>query len=198
MPPDHPGNRPESRQSVIALAGRRVDHPAAKVSRFPLARLNEVREEIRRTLRTSLAGILVTAAACGADLLALEVARQLGVRRRVVLPTTPDIFKATSVVDRPGAWESLFDLLIAEVEADGDLLICRQGNGGESTDYFQTNHDILDEAARLASESGMDLQVVVVWDGVSRGADDVTAHFLAEARRRSIPITEILTIPHSA
>jgi hypothetical protein len=38
------------------------------------------------------------------------------------------------------------------------------------------------------------LVVIVVWNGFSRGDDDVTAHFLAEARQRALPVTEILTV----
>jgi hypothetical protein len=77
------------------------------------------------------------------------------------------------------------------VKAAGGLIVIRDAEAG---DYFQTNHDILDEGARAAAGAGVPLAVIVVWNGFSRGDDDVTAHFLAEARQRALPVTEILTV----
>ena len=142
--------------------------------------------------------MLVSAAACGADLIALEVAGVLGVRRRVVLPDQPALFKINSVIDRPGDWEASYDRIITEVGLSGDLVIVDQGGTAQAPDYFQTNLDILDEATRQAASLKLPLRAVIVWDGRSRGPDDVTAHFLAEARRRAIPVIEILTLGHPA
>ncbi len=138
--------------------------------------------------------MLVAAAACGADLLALEVAGELGIRRRIVLPDQPARFRKSSVIDRPGDWAASYDRLIAEVAQRGDLVVTDQAPGAPTPDYFQTNLDILDEAARQAASLDWPLRVIVVWDGRSRGPDDVTAHFLAEARRRTLPVTEVLTV----
>ena len=138
--------------------------------------------------------MLVAAAACGADLLSLEVAGELGIRRRIVLPDQPARFRKSSVIDRPGDWAASYDRLIAEVAQRDDLVVIDQGPGALPRDYFQTNLDILDEAVRQAASLDWPLRVVVVWDGRSRGPDDVTAHFLAEARKRAIPVIEILTM----
>src|SRR5450432_2011251 len=91
---------------IIALAGRRVDPVHAKQQRFPAASKNVeiVRERIRIILQTEGATVLVSSAACGADLLALSEAGALGLRRRVVLPYDRKEFRATSVTDRPGEW----------------------------------------------------------------------------------------------
>jgi hypothetical protein len=205
MPPEMPpAIYPAVRQigdccrAVIALAGRRVDPDEAAVPRFPISQLDGVREEIRRTLQAVRAGLLVAAAACGADLIALEVAGELGIRRRVVLPDHPARFRTASVIDRPGDWGPVFDRIVAAVEENGDLVVIGPPATRRKTDYLQTNFDILDEAARLAEAEQLSLLAVVIWDGKSRGPDDVTAHFQAEATRRSIPVIEILTIPHSS
>jgi hypothetical protein len=176
---------------VVALAGRRVDPPGGGVRRFPVENCERVRGELRQVLGGLGAVELVSAAACGADILALEVADELGLRRRVVLPSAPEIFRATSVIDRAGDWGARYDRIIAAVKAAGGLIVIRDAEAG---DYFQTNHDILDEAARAAAGAGVPLVVIVVWNGFSRGDDDVTAHFLAEARQRALPVTEILTV----
>jgi hypothetical protein len=63
-----------------------------------------VRERARTALERAQPCAIVCAAACGADLIALDEAGKLGVRRRVVLPNPKARFRANSVVDRPGAW----------------------------------------------------------------------------------------------
>ena len=48
--------------------------------------------------------VLVCSAACGADLIALQAAGRVSLRRRIVLPFEPSRFRDSSVVDRPGDW----------------------------------------------------------------------------------------------
>ena len=181
---------------VIALAGRRIDAPNTDNPRFPAGELERVRGEIRAFLETSGARALVCAAACGADILALEEAGALGLRRRIVLPYSIEAFRKSSVADRPGDWGARYDRIVAEVSAAGDLVAFDHPSDRDET-YFQTNHDILDEARKLADELGSPLGALVVWNGQSRGDSDVTGHFLAEARKRELPVTEILTIQYS-
>jgi len=95
--------------AVVALAGRRIDLPEAPVPRFPLENVQEVGRRVCEALYEMHAVALVCSAACGADLVALEQAKHLGLRRRVVLPFAPERFRETSVVDRPGNWGSLYD-----------------------------------------------------------------------------------------
>ena len=69
--------------------------------------------------------VVVSSAACGADLLALEQAGGLGLRRRVVIPFDRERFRAGSVVDRPGDWGGLYDSILDAVGAQGDLVVLR-------------------------------------------------------------------------
>ena len=107
--------------AVVALAGRRIDLPEAQVSRFPLENVQEVGRRICEALYKMHAVALVCSAACGADLVALEQAKQLGLRRRIVLPFAPEKFRETSVVDRPGDWGPLYDQQVAATAAAGDF-----------------------------------------------------------------------------
>jgi hypothetical protein len=86
---------------VIALAGRRIDAAGTKTPRFPLQNAETVRTRCRHFLQNRGAAALVCSAACGADLIALSEARQLAVRRRVVLPFGRNRFRQTSVVAVP-------------------------------------------------------------------------------------------------
>jgi hypothetical protein len=177
---------------VIASAGRRVDAQDAKVARFPPERLAQVAEEIQTALQRLEATVLVSSAACGADILALEAARQLGIRRRVVLPFDRDQFRETSVVDRPGAWGSLYDSLLDEIERQGDEVVLGLDADDDAV-WTTTNNHILEEAKAIARNLGSSLGVLVVWDGESRGPDDVTAHFLRKAQDANLLVTEIYT-----
>ena len=70
---------------IVTLAGRRIDAPNASIVRFPLDKSPTVHRRIQKLLEDYQVTALVSSAACGADLLALDVAGQLGIRRRVIL-----------------------------------------------------------------------------------------------------------------
>jgi hypothetical protein len=108
---------------VIALAGRRVDAPGTDTPRFPPANVAAVQDRIRHLLVEQTTHALVCSAACGVDLLALEVAGALGIRRRIVLPFVRARFRDTSVVDRPRDWGERFDRVLDAVEANRDLVV---------------------------------------------------------------------------
>lgn len=179
-------------QIVVALAGRRIDAEGADSTRFPLGNVAAVKEQLRKALEATKPAALVCAAACGADLLALSVAGELGIRRRVVLPASKAEFRASSVVDRPGAWGELFDLVVAQVEGEGDLVIHELGAGDEA--YRAGNLAIFD----AAEEVGDAVEAWIVWNGQPRSEQDITLHFADEAWTRRLPLREILTLPRSA
>jgi hypothetical protein len=178
---------------VIALAGRRVDASDATQKRFPAENAAVVKQRIRDFLQSNDASALVCAAACGADILALEAAGELGLRRRVVLPFDKATFRASSVVDRGGDWGERYDRVVSEVEGKGDLVEFAHDKDHGQT-YFTGNLEILDQAEWLAQELKTDTAALVVWNGQSRGADDVTGHFKEEARARGMGAPEILTM----
>jgi len=185
---------------IITLAGRRIDAQDASVARFPLEVSPAVRTHLRALLKELGATTLVSSAACGADLLALEAAGELGLQRRVILPFAPAAFRASSVIDRPGDWGTIFDRVIADVERSGDLVLIDVQPETPAA-FRSTNRAILDEAQKLASRQRRGARTaqqrhilaVIVWDGHSRGEIDLTVDFANQARARSIPITEVLT-----
>jgi|SRR5580704_2064963 hypothetical protein len=177
--------------TIIATAGRRIDPPNASPARFPLANRDAVRERVRAALLEYGATGIVASGACGADLLAQDVVRELQLpHRRMILPFTPDAFRDSSVTDRPGGWGPLFDDLLAELTARGDVVILAQDPGGDAA-YAAVNEVILAEADRIAGASVP--LVLLIWDGISRGDGDLTADLGIKARERSWPIAEVLT-----
>jgi hypothetical protein len=178
---------------VVALAGRRVDAPRAKVARFPRENVPRVRSRIFDWLERHDIVTLVCSAACGADLLALDAAGELGIRRRIVLPFPREQFRACSVVDRGGEWGVYYDAILDVVAAKGDVF--RLGYTPENkTAYLETNHVILELASSLGTQLAHPVGVVAVWDGVSRGDSDVTKAFQEEACERGLAVEKISTL----
>ncbi len=178
---------------ICAVAGRRIDSPGAQDRRFPLENVEMVRRGIRDLFVEHSVSVLVSSAACGADLLALEEAGRLRLRRRVVLPFDRELFRRTSVTDRPGDWGRLYDRIIHRVSAGGDLVTLGFGPEGEEA-YRAVNRVILDEAQRLAEELQEKATAVLVWDGQSRGEADVTEAFGEEASKRGLRVLQVRTV----
>ncbi|HUC75280.1 MAG TPA: hypothetical protein VMS04_08320 [Vicinamibacterales bacterium] len=176
---------------VIALAGRRIDASEATDERFPLAHVPLVADRLRALFVETAAAIVVSSAACGADLIALDVAGELRLERRIVLPFEARRFKAESVTDRPGDWGPMFDRVLAETRGAGHVTILDSGSGEAA--YLAAAGAILDAAERLAKGLGSPAAAVIVWNGHSRGRDDLTAQFRDHAVARGFRVLEVLT-----
>lgn len=184
---------------IIAVAGRRVDAPHSPTPRFPLENVDSVRERLRGEMERHHAQAVVASAACGADLLALQVAGEMGLRRRIVLPFARDEFRAASVTDRPGEWGALYDSICDEVEAAGDLVVLNIP-GDPDAAFAVASERIIEEAMQMAEEQGNKQRLgggvvaLVVWDQVPRGADDLTVAFAKDAVAHKMPVVSISTL----
>jgi len=190
---------------VFALAGRRIDALEASDVRFPLVNVDIVAQRLRELMTTSAPSAVVCSAACGADLLALKTAHDLGIRYRIVLPFDRVRFRTTSVVDRPGEWGTLFDALYNIAETRHDVVIIPQ-SVDDTMAYAVVNERIITEALGLAGELSSQekagflaesVTAVIIWDGSSRGEGDLTAEFAARAQAIDIPLVVVDTL-HAA
>jgi hypothetical protein len=186
-----------SYHAVIALAGRRIDAPETKSVRFPLNNVPIVRERLAALLAAEHAEALVCSAACGADLIALSEAERLGLRRRIVLPFSAKRFRETSVTDRPGEWGPLYDRLIAEAQAAGDLVVLPATGGDDDAAYANANHIIIREAQGLAQAAPdgrpYRLIAVIVWEGSAREGADASGGLLTLAKQAGFEERSVLT-----
>src|SRR5512132_2741627 len=132
---------------IFALAGRRVDAVNAAVPRFPLSNVPLVRTRIRKLLGEYHPHNLVSSAACGVDLIALDEATALGIPCQVILPFSRDQFRSTSVSDRPGDWGKLFDKLLQDADARGGVLELQEA--ADTNAYLAGNRRSLDVAQDL-------------------------------------------------
>jgi hypothetical protein len=190
-----PPNR--SLRSVVAVAGRRVDVADAPTVRFPYGNSETVRSALLRTLESAVPLLVVASAACGSDLLALDAASAMGIRTRIVLPFAPDVFRETSVIDRPNPdyWASLYRRLIAEAHERGDLILLDRDRNDQNA-YVAANQEIIAEALRAANKRAppAHLVAVIAWEGKPRGEDDATDDFRRAALQRGFAVKEISTL----
>jgi hypothetical protein len=175
---------------IVALAGRRVDAADAAQRRFPPTRVAEVETRIEAALRETGASALVCAAACGADLVALDVAQRRGLDAWIVLPFAVDEFRQSSVVDRGDEWGAPFDAAVKAAQEQGRL--CLLGlTAGDDAAYLATNTAILDKALALSGSDLAQTLAIVVWDGPISGRTDYTADFAEAARRHGIRVRSV-------
>jgi hypothetical protein len=192
--------RAEQGIAVIVLAGKRIDTEDSETPRFPLDHVDAVKAEIRKLFRRLKPQALVCSAANGADLLGLDVARELQLPAYVVLPFDREQFRESSVVDRRGDWGSLFDDLVDKAEREGRLTVM-EPTGDNHDAYLDAVGAMLDKAAELSGRtadgqpatSPGTVTTVVVWNGESRGSRDVTVYFISEAQKRGFASDTIAT-----
>lgn len=175
---------------IVALAGRRIDPAGAATQRFPLEAVSRVRKELRRALKRLAPRLLVSSAACGADLLGLEIAAQLGIRSLVILPFSIQEFRRSSVVDRPGNWGPLFDQLVSARKGSRDLVVLR-GRADRADDaYAHATREII-RRARQECEAAACV-ALLIWDGHPSSPQDATADFKRRAAASGFLIQELI------
>ena len=195
--------------SIIGFAGRRIDAPDSSLPRFPVSQIDRVYQQITALFIKNEYSMLIVSAACGADLIALQVAQDLRMRYRIILPLAAEMFRVTSVVDRPSTkewnWGAMFDGVVSVAQENRDLVILKTGEDRHAG-YQAVNQAILDAAQGQcaiqfkqsepeASQDFQGMHAVIAWDGHPRGERDLTWHFANEARMRGFVVTKILTLP---
>jgi hypothetical protein len=135
---------------IMAVAGRRIDAEPAEVRRFPFEQVPKVERELHQLFEEIGVSMLVSSAACGADLLALKVAGEMNISTWIILPFSAPRFKETSVLDRPHPdyWGGLFDHAIAAAHAKGEVIEL-DGNPGADGAYSAANVAIIKDALSL-------------------------------------------------
>ena len=100
---------------VVAFAGHMIDAPGRAVPRFPAALAPAVEVAVREHLASLRKPIVYTSAACGADLILIEAALEVGAEVNVVLPFDRQDFVRTSVAVGGEGWTERFDAALSRV-----------------------------------------------------------------------------------
>lgn len=102
---------------VLVYSGHMLDRPDRRVPRFPPSLEGAVRDRIRERLARLAPVAVYGSAACGADILCLDAARELGCETHVILPFPPDVFRTTSVDFAGGDWGRRFEEALAAADS---------------------------------------------------------------------------------
>ena len=176
---------------IIAFAGRRIDAPGAP-ERFPARNVLLLRERLQSLFGERHGRALVSSAACGADLVAIEAARAIGMRFRIVLPFDVDRFRRTSVADRPGDWTQRYDDAIREATANNDVVVLPPLHDKHAS-YAAANARLIAEALALSAAMHLPAMAVVASEGTSRGPTDLTEDFARRAEEAQLVVERVST-----
>lgn len=100
--------------AVLAFAGHMIDAPGRSAPRFPASLVPDVKAALRARLAGLRQPVFYTSAACGADLLLIESAQEIGAEVNVVLPFDRADFVRTSVATAGDEWIARFDAALAQ------------------------------------------------------------------------------------
>jgi hypothetical protein len=179
-------------ETIVALAGRRIDPPNAKNERFPARNVERVQLAIGRELKKRAARWLVSSAAAGADLLGIKAAIDLGVSCRIVLSPSVRKFARTSVEDRGSYWKELFETTLSAVGQENVIVIPAQSALADT--FKAVNKRILHDAIALSESTSTQRVCLAVWDGVKRGKDDFSADFVERALTSGLEVVNVSTL----
>ena len=185
----------DTRPTVVAFAGRRIDAEGAKAARFPFANVGAVRAAIGASLERIAPYLLIASAACGGDLMALQAAASGHIRMRMVLPFPPPRFRKSSVVDQPNPefWGRLYDDVINRAEKRGDIIVlhCSENDGSA---YSAANKAIICTASAAAAAPSTRRVALIAWDGAPHGDEDTTKEFAELAEQSGFTVLSISTL----
>ena len=171
-------------KTILILAGRRIDRVNADKARFPLSNIHLVKQALEKFFRDHQIGELVSSGACGADLLAQQVASDCKVRRTIILPFDRETFRQTSVADRPGDWGELYDSLLENCSL-------------QILDYKKDDRQAYSKVTDAIVSSGIHTEkklALCLWDSVKKNHDDASAEFKTKAASAGYEVFEINTL----
>jgi class 3 adenylate cyclase/tetratricopeptide (TPR) repeat protein len=151
---------------IVAFTGHMIDHPARPKARFPECLVASVKEELSRVLTRIDAQIGYASAACGADILFIEVMIERGGEINVVLPFREEDFIKTSVGFAGKHWEDRFHRALEK--ATSVKYLTEEGYFGND-DLFAFAGTIIQGLSILRAESMNTLPTLLaLWDRKER------------------------------
>jgi hypothetical protein len=175
---------------VVVYTGHMIDTPGRTRRRFAPEMEAAVQAEIRQRMQQLAPVAAYGSAACGADILCLESALELGAELHIVLPFPVESFLATSVELRKGGrWGERFRHLLTN--ASEVLVISEHPPDGDVSAYEYTNLIIAGLAKLRAQMLDTRLQGLAVWDGSDTGDRGGTASVVKLWRDSGVPVDHV-------
>ena len=175
---------------VVVYTGHLIDAPGRPTPRFPPDDENKVQEEIRGHFEQLRPAAVYGSAACGADILCLECARELGSDLYIVLPFPADEFRRKSVDLWPdNVWGKRFESLLDDAS---DVLVISQRPPPVGESIYAYNNLIVTGLAKLRARLlDTRLHGIAVWDGKPAAGEGGTGSVVSLWRRHGVPLTQV-------
>jgi tetratricopeptide (TPR) repeat protein len=171
--------------AVGFFAGHMIDAPDRATPRFPAAAIPGVRERIKAWLVSSCIRFSYCSAACGGDILFLEMAQSLGIETHVLLPFARDSFIQTSVKPGGDEWTKRFQAVLEN--AASVTVLNEDMPDFHASSYDFTNQMISARAASRAAAYDSPLLALALWDGQPGDSIGGTASAVVFWARGKVP-----------
>jgi hypothetical protein len=174
---------------VVVYSGHMLDHPTRDSPRFPPALEGAVRDALRARLTALRPLAAYGSAACGTDLLVLELVRQLGGETHIVLPFPPDEFREVSIDFAGGDWAKRFERAL--IAADS-VTVTSDHRASDSTSPFEYANLVFTGMGRLRAQVlQTSLCAFAVLDSGAGGAAGGTAAIAALWRSHGLQYEQV-------
>ena len=174
---------------VLVFTGNMIDRPERHTPRFPPAVETAVQAQVAERLATLRPLAVYGSAACGADLLCLEAARELGCETHIVLPFPASQFRHSSVDFARGSWGERFERALAAADSVTVASDHRASGSGATFEYANL---ILTGMGKLRAEMlDTDLRGLAVWDPRIRGLAGGAASLVSLWEKRGLAVEHV-------
>ena len=174
---------------IVVFAGHMIDDARRAVPRFPASLEAAVRRELQTRLPALAPAAVYASAACGADLLCLEIARELGAETHVVLPFPAADFRRVSVDFASASWGERFERALA---AASSVTVTSDHYASGSAATFEYANLVLTGGARLrAQQLDTSLEALAVCDLEADPRRGGTAWTLGQWRQAGLHVDRI-------
>ena len=174
---------------VLVFTGHMIDEPGREAPRFPPGLEAATRDALRERLARLSPMAAYGSAACGADILCLEVARELGAETHVVLPFPPAEFCRASVDFALGDWGERFERALAAAHS---VTIASDHRARGSAATFEYANLILTGMGRLRARMlDTALTAIAVWNPEAAGARGGAASLVSLWRQHGLAVDHV-------
>jgi len=185
---------------VVLFTGHMIDAPGRVPQRFPAKSEPSARALIADRLKQEISRtdgpvVAMASAASGGDIIFHEVARELGLERRLLLPLPADLFRNDSVSPAGPEWERRFDVLMREFPsppflARTDELPSWLGPRAAYNTWQRANLWMIYEALAVNAQH---LTLLALWDGTTGDGPGGTEHMIRLAKQQGASAVIIRT-----
>ena len=175
---------------VLVFSGHMIDRADRAVARFPASLEPAVRAAVRARLATTAPFAVYGSAACGADLICLEAAREAGCETHIVLPFPPQDFRVASVDFAGDGWGERFETALAMADS---VTVTSDHYARGSMATFDYANLVLTGMGRLRSQAlDAGFRALVVRHPVDRATQGGTTSQYGLWRDAGLEIDEVL------